>query len=176
MARPAFIASAAQVDGAYEAAKRGFVDTEIAKIIGVRYGTFKKHKWQFIDAIKKGRSEGVPIIVDDLENALIKKAVGYEYKEVQRKLDKDGNVVEKRETTKHYPADTALLIFALCNYAPERFQSVNRQKSFVIEDDATVEQLLSEMAKHTPTPYAINPANDAGAVSGGSVGEAERQD
>jgi len=165
MARPKFEATKAQIDGAYEAAKKGLTDEEIARAIKVRPGTFKKHKDQFIDALKKGREEGIPIIVDDLQSALLKKACGFEYTEVHEKKDGKGNVVEKRRITKLYPPDTLSLIFTLCNLEPMRFRSVNRVPTAGSnENEPTVEELFSEMAETTPTPYAIPPANNTDPV------------
>lgn len=165
MARPKFEATKAQIEGAYEAAKKGFTDEEIAKAIQVRPGTFKKHKDQFIDALKKGREEGIPVIVDDLQNALLKKACGFEYTEIHEKKDGKGNVLEKRTVKKYQAPDALSLIFTLCNLDPVRFRSVNRVPSAGSnENEPTVEELFSEMAETTPTPYAIPPANNTDQV------------
>lgn len=160
MARPRFKATKRQVKAVYELAKKNLSDEEIAKAIDVPYGTFRKHKEQFIAVLKKGREEGLPIIVDDLQNALLKKACGFEYKEVHVKTT-DGKV-EQREVTKYYPPDTLSLIFSLCNLEPVRYRSVNRVPAAGNnENEPTAEELFSEMAETTPTPYAIPSINDA---------------
>jgi len=165
MARPKFEATKAQIEGAYEAAKKGLTDEEIARAIKVRLGTFKKHKDQFIDVLKKGREEGLPVIIDDLQNALLKKACGYEYTEVHKKKNEKGKVIERREIKKYYPPDTLSLIFTLCNLEPMRYRSVNRVPTAGSnENEPTVEELFSEMAETTPTPYAIPPANNTDQV------------
>jgi len=161
MARPKFEATKAQIEGAYESAKQGLSDKEIAREIKVPYATFRKHKEQFIASLKKGREEGIPVIVDDLQSALLKKACGFEYTEVQEKKDGKGNVVEKRTTKKYQPPDTLSLIFALCNLEPARFRSVNRVSAASNnENEPTVEELFAEMAETTPTLYAIPASND----------------
>jgi len=165
MARPKFEATQKQIDGAYEAAKQGLTDEEVARAIGVRYGTFRKHKEQFIAAIKKGREEGLPVIVDDLQSALLKKACGFEYTEVHERKDGKGKLLEKRRIKKYYPPSDILLIFALCNLAPLEYRSVNRvNQPRDNENEPTVEELFSEMAETTPTPYAIPSINDSNQV------------
>jgi len=165
MARPKFEATKAQIENAYEAAKQGLSDKEIARAIKVPYATFRKHKEQFIASLKRGREEGIPIIIDELQSALLKKARGFEYKEYHEKKDGEGNVLEKRTIKKYQAPDTLSLIFTLCNLDPVRFRSVNRVPSAGSnENEPTVEELFSEMAETTPTPYAIPPANNTDPV------------
>jgi len=164
MARPGFVVTRNMLKGAYEAAKRGLTDEEIARAIKVRYSTFRKYKSEFMEEIERGRQEGLPVIVDDLQNALLKKAMGFEFTERHVRKEKDGQGkwqdVERKEVRKYYPPSDVLLIFALCNLAPARYRSVNRvNEPRNNENEPTVEEIFAEMATHTPTPYAIPPSD-----------------
>lgn len=93
--------------------RHGLTNEQIAANMGICEATF--YKWQeehkeFSEAIKKG----LEVIVCELENALIKRAKGYEVTESNSFYDRDGNEI-KRETVRHVPPDTTALIFALKN-------------------------------------------------------------
>lgn len=93
--------------------RHGLSNEQIAANMGICEATF--YKWQeehkeFSEAIKKG----LEVIVCELENALIKRAKGYDVEEVVYLPEKGGGVTERRNT-KHIPPDTTALIFALKN-------------------------------------------------------------
>ena len=93
--------------------RHGLSNKQIADNIGITEETF--YQWvkrfsEFAEAIKKGRE----VIVCELENALIKRAKGYDVTESNSFYDRDGNEV-KRESIRHIPPDTTALIFALKN-------------------------------------------------------------
>lgn len=107
-------------------ARDGLSKEQIAKNIGVRVETiidWEKRFPQFSKALKKGRE----VVVRELENALIKRAKGYEVEETTEEL-KWNQVTHKQElmvtkrTTKHIAPDTGALAFALKNYAPDKWR------------------------------------------------------
>lgn len=107
-------------------ARDGLSKEQIAKNIGVRVETiidWEKRFPQFSKALKKGRE----VVVRELENALIKRAKGYEVEETTEEL-KWNQTTHKRElmitkrTTKHIAPDTGALAFALKNYAPDKWR------------------------------------------------------
>lgn len=110
-------------------ARDGLTDEQIAKNIGIAYGTLYEWKKRFPeldDAIKKGKAP-----VDfEVENALLKRALGYDWEEVTEEVtqvpvttkSKDGQTVietktEKhiRKVKKHVPADVTAQIYWLKN-------------------------------------------------------------
>ena len=94
-------------------ARNGLTDEQIAENMGIRGSTFYdwKNKYSEIsEALKKGK-EVIDILV---ENALLKRALGYEYKEIT----KEGGV-QTKEVTKQVPPDTTALIFWLKNRRPD---------------------------------------------------------
>lgn len=97
-------------------ARDGLTDEQIAANIGIHVRTlyeWKKRNQQIMQSIKKGKE-----VVDyEVENALLKKALGYTVKE--EKVTKDGEVVECK---KEVPGDVTAQIFWLKNRKPEKWR------------------------------------------------------
>lgn len=107
-------------------ARDGLSEEQIARNIGCSYSTLKewKNKFPAFSAVlKKGRE----VVVRELENALIKRAKGYEVEETTEELKwnqatrKQELMVTKR-VKKHIAPDTGALAFALKNYAPDKWR------------------------------------------------------
>lgn len=101
-------------------ARLGLSDKEIAKNMGVSESTFYawKNKFPaFAERVRMGK-EVVDFIV---ENALFKKATGYEAKEVKEYVKEvDGKITKHKEIFhKHIPPDTPAIIFFLKNRKPD---------------------------------------------------------
>lgn len=104
-------------------ARDGLTDEQIAKNLGICKDTFYKYKKEhtdFSDALKRGKE-----VVDyEVENALLKRALGYTFEEVTKEPIKDPDtgatqlVVTKR-VRKEVPADTTAQIFWLKNRKPK---------------------------------------------------------
>lgn len=78
---------------------------------------WKAKKPDFSDEVKKAHKEGRAKIVPELERALYKRALGYEYTETKTETFPDGND-RVTVTRKQMPPDVGALVFALCNLAP----------------------------------------------------------
>ena len=94
-------------------ARNGLTDEQIAENMGISCSTLYDWKNKYSDiseSLKKGK-EVVDVLV---ENALFKRALGYEYKEVTKE---DG--VTTKVVTKHMPPDTTAQIFWLKNRRPD---------------------------------------------------------
>lgn len=101
-------------------ARDGLTDEQIAKNIGISRSTlseWKKRFPDFSDALKRGK-EVVDTIV---ENALLKKALGYTAEEIKTTY-RSGEEFEKIVTEKPIPPDAAALIFWLKNRCPEKWR------------------------------------------------------
>lgn len=101
-------------------ARDGLTDEQIAHNIGISRGTLYDWKKAYPDisnALKKGKD-----VVDiEVENALLKRALGYEYTEERVEISsKDGRKVI--QTTKHVAADTTAQIFWLKNRRPDKWR------------------------------------------------------
>ena len=98
-------------------ARDGLTDEQIAGNIGINTSTLYDWKNKFSEiseALKKGKE-----VVDiQVENALLKRALGYDFQETRvEKSDKDGTKII--QTLKHIPADTTAQIFWLKNRRPD---------------------------------------------------------
>ena len=99
-------------------ARSGLTDEQIAKNIGISRSTLAKWKVDFSD-ISDTLKRGKEIVDIEVENALLKKALGGSYTETteERVVDKDGGVsfVVTKKVTKEIPPDTTAIIFWLKN-------------------------------------------------------------
>ena len=111
-------------------ARDGLTDEQIAKNIGIATSTFyewKKKEIEFSEALKKGKE-----VVDfEVENALLKKALGYTITLNKQKVTKDGDVVDITEEV-HVPPDTTAQIFWLKNRQVKKW----RDKVEIADNDA----------------------------------------
>lgn len=101
-------------------ARDGLTDEQIAKNMGIATQTlydWKKKHPEISEALKKGKE-----VVDvEVENALLKRALGYEYDEVKEKYEY-GRLVERTVTRKEVVPDTTAQIFWLKNRKPEKWR------------------------------------------------------
>lgn len=107
-------------------ARDGLSNEQIAHNIGINKDTL--YEWQkrfsdFSDALKKGKE----VVDREVENALLKRALGYEYDEVTQEpvTDKDTGITEVRVTkrvTKQVAPDVTAQIFWLKNRKPDEFR------------------------------------------------------
>lgn len=101
-------------------ARDGLTDEQIAKNIGINRTTlydWKKKEVNIADALKRGKE----VIDFEVENALLKKALGYTITIKEEKLDKDG-FVHTLEKDVHIPPDTTAQIFWLKNRKPNNWK------------------------------------------------------
>ena len=100
-------------------ARDGLIDEQIAKNMGITPSTlyeWKKNYSEISESLKKGKA-----VVDiQVENALLKRALGYSYKEIKEEKTVDGKRVTV--TTKEVVPDTTAQIFWLKNRRPERWR------------------------------------------------------
>lgn len=124
-------------------ARDGLTKEQIAKNIGI--GRTTLYEWEqkepnIANTLKKGRE-----VVDiEVENALLKRALGYTIKIKEQKVDKDG-CVHDIEKEVHIPGDTTAQIFWLKNRKPKEW----REKQEVSVSANPIEDLtpLAELLK-----------------------------
>lgn len=105
-------------------ARDGLTNLQIAHNIGITDRTFSDWVGRFpsiSSALKKGKAP-----VDfEVENALLKRALGYDYEEVITEIEEAPGGKQKkhiRKVQKHMPADTTAQIFWLKNRRPKRWR------------------------------------------------------
>lgn len=109
--------------------RNGATDEEIAKRLGISRDSFYLYKREFSDfsdTLKKSKD----YVDGQVENALLQRALGYDFKEVTKEL-RDGELVPTKIVTKHMAPDTAAQIFWLKNRRPEKW----REKPTPIGDE-----------------------------------------
>lgn len=107
-------------------ARDGLTDEQIAANMGIGYSTLQtwKSKYQDIqDTLKRGKD----VIDIQVENALLKRALGYRYTEVTREKvfnaqTEEYELTPTKEVTKEVAPDTTAQIFWLKNRRPEQWR------------------------------------------------------
>lgn len=124
-------------------ARDGLTDEQIAENLGIAKSTFYKYKEdhsEFSDALKKGKEISDYMV----ENALFKRALGYQYNEVTYEAIEFGETklpAEKVKTViKEMAADTTAQIYWLKNRRPEKW----RDKP---DSDEKIKKLIALLAK-----------------------------
>ena len=94
-------------------ARDGLTDEQIAQNMGVNKATLYRWKEKYCDicdSLKRGKD----VVDRQVENALLKRALGYEYEEIKEKFE--GNVMTERTVTKKEAVpDVTAQIFWLKN-------------------------------------------------------------
>ena len=112
-------------------ARGGLTDEQIAKNIGINRTTlydWKKKELNIADALKKGKE----VIDFEVENALLKRALGYEYEEETYE-----NGILTKKVKKQVAPDTTAQIFWLKNRKREQW----REKVEVVETDEDLQNI-----------------------------------
>ena len=102
-------------------ARDGLKDKQIANNLGISKDTFYKYKKNypdFSDTLKKGKE----IIDYEVENALLKRALGYEYTETTKEIKENGNKIIKK-ITKQVAPDVTAQIYWLNNRKPKQWRN-----------------------------------------------------
>ena len=107
-------------------ARDGLINEQIAQNIGITATTLYEWKNKFpelSEALKRGKD----VIDRQVENSLLKRALGYEYTETTREAVKDpesGNIEMRvtKEVTKTVIPDTTAQIFWLKNRKPDKWR------------------------------------------------------
>ncbi|ATC61761.1 helix-turn-helix domain-containing protein [Lactococcus raffinolactis] len=101
-------------------ARDGLTDKQIAENMGVAYSTFRDWIKRF-PALSAPLKRGKEVIDRQVENALLKRALGYEYVETTKELTDLGLTVTK-QVTKQVAPDTTAQIFWLKNRKPHEWR------------------------------------------------------
>lgn len=127
-------------------ARNGLTDEQIAHNIGITAKTLYewKNKYSEIcESLKKGK-EVVDILV---ENALLKRALGYQYEEVSEKYEM-GVLTERKVTKKEVIPDTTAQIYWLKNRKPEVWRDKREQGGKEeFENDGFIEALRNQASE-----------------------------
>lgn len=131
-------------------ARDGLSDEQMAHNIGITTTTlydWKKKYPAFSEALARGKE-----VVDiEVENALLKRAKGYDYIETTSELIADKNAKNKavmkvtKRVTRHVPPDVKAIVFWLTNRKPEWRDKQEKELSgniginLVVDDDISAD-------------------------------------
>ena len=107
-------------------ARDGLTDEQIASNMGVAYSTLKVWKEKY-SAVSAALKKGKEVIDIQVENALLKRALGYSYNEVTRERIRDPETGETsleitKTVKKEVVPDTTAQIFWLKNRKPKEWR------------------------------------------------------
>lgn len=104
-------------------ARDGLTDKQIAHNIGVTEQTLNNWKNKYpslFESLKRGKE----VVDRQVENALLKRALGYNYEEVTEEESEDG--FKRKVVYKHVSPDTTAQIFWLKNRKPAEWRDVKQ--------------------------------------------------
>ena len=104
----------------------GLIETDICKKLGISVqtlNTYKKEHIELVESLKKGKE----VIDYEVEQKLLKRAMGYDYEEVTKEPvynteTKETTLEVTKRVTKHYVPDTTAQIFWLKNRKPKEWR------------------------------------------------------
>lgn len=102
-------------------ARDGLTDEQIAKNIGIGYSTLQAWKSKYRD-IQDTLKRGKEVIDREVENALLKRALGYTYNEVTQEANEFGELAVSKVVTKQVSPDVTAQIFWLKNRKPKEWR------------------------------------------------------
>ncbi|MFW5436346.1 transposase [Paenibacillus apiarius] len=111
-------------------ARDGVIDEDIAKKLGVAYSTFREYVKKY-SALSAALKKGKEVADVEVENALFRRAIGYQYDEVTREavkqIDEESGepvtvMVETKRVTKEVQPDVTAQIFWLKNRRPDKWR------------------------------------------------------
>jgi predicted transcriptional regulator len=138
--------------------RRGLSNEQIAENLGISNQSFTnylKRYEEFADAVDKGREE----TEIHVENALVKRALGYNYKEVtrERKLvtnpetgEEEYKLVVTKSVTKHVIPDVGAQQYYLEHRAPKRWERVPQAHIDTVQVNADIKSIAELLSNPKP--------------------------
>lgn len=110
-------------------ARDGLTDEQIAHNMGIAKKTiyeWKKKYGDICDSLKRGKE----VVDREVENALLKRALGYSYNEVTQEADELGDLSVTKVVTKQVSPDVTAQIFWLKNRKPGQWRDRKETEIF----------------------------------------------
>lgn len=103
-------------------ARDGLTDEQIATNIGIAYSTLRDWRDKY-PALSAALKKGKEVVDRQVENALLQRALGYEYTETTREyIPELGEMHVTKKVTKQVAPDTTAQIFWLKNRKPQEWR------------------------------------------------------
>ena len=130
-------------------ARDGLTDEQIANNIGISVSCLNNWKNKYVE-ILESLKRGKEVIDRQVENALLKRALGYEYTETTREyIPELDEMKTTKKVTKQVAADTTAQIFWLKNRKPEKWRDKQEyeDKTAIDKLDGILKELRDNAAK-----------------------------
>jgi hypothetical protein len=107
-------------------ARQGLTDEQISKNMSISYSTFREWKKKY-SALSAALKKGKTPVDFEVENALLKRAMGFEYEETETIIEEVDGKQRKRikKIKKVALPETSAIIFWLKNRMPEQWRKFN---------------------------------------------------
>jgi hypothetical protein len=127
----------------------GAIDKQIAKTLNISVATLNKWKIkypEFIESLKSGKDQ---FDSNSVENALRKRALGYEYIEKHEGISKVDGIatVSKKQVTKEVAASVTAQMYWLQNRNPERWKNTKYMGTADFGQDIDWEEAMSKFGE-----------------------------
>lgn len=130
-------------------ARDGLTDEQIANNIGISVSCLNNWKNKYVE-ILESLKRGKEVIDRQVENALLKRALGYEYTETTREyIPELDEMKTTKKVTKQVAPDTTAQIFWLKNRKPEKWRDKQEYEDRTAIDklDGILKELRENAAK-----------------------------
>ena len=142
----------------YKYASQGLNNVEIAHNLGISEKTLYEWKLKH-KKFAKNLEAGKKSLISQVESALYKKAIGYNYEEEKVYVSKttDGKeIVRKEKIKKHLPPDTGAIAFFLKNREPKRWN----EKQIIQHEGEITKIVINPSNKKSKLEEEIENGND----------------
>lgn len=123
-------------------ARDGLTDKQVAHNMNIAESTLHEWKKKY-SVLSESLKRGKEVVDRQVENALLKRALGYEFKETTRELTEDGMRVTKVITKQQAP-DTTAQIFWLKNRKPDEWRD---KKETEVSGNMTVSNPFANLSE-----------------------------
>ncbi len=141
-------------------ARDGLTDEQIAHNMGISRSTLNEWKKKYSD-ISDTLKRNKEIVDIQVENALLKRALGYKYKETTKERLDSGFMAITKEVVKEVVPDTTAQIFWLKNRRPDKWRDrpvpVNEE---AYEDDGLLAALDAQIDDMEDDSYMLEDENE----------------
>lgn len=127
-------------------ARDGLTEEQIAYNMGINRGTLNTYKNKF-ESINNALKKGKEVVDRQVENALLKRALGYEYEEVKKEVDGTG-AVKITKTIKQIPPDTTAQIFWLKNRKPIDWRDKKEVNTNIKEHSSKFSSIIEQITNN----------------------------
>lgn len=127
--------------------RNGASEEEIAKRLGIAYSTFnlyKAQKSELSEALKKGAE----VVDTEVENSLLRRALGYDYDETTEERSDSGELVITKVVHKQVVPDVTAQIYWLKNRRPQEWRDkLQVETSVTNENKELMREYLNRVKK-----------------------------